>query len=102
MPNVIFAMCHDKTHNAVMENVVILGVVVPTEEQHSVIAKKIFATNYPNYKADVKFQWPKAKLAINQGILKGKVSLYQWPPFWLGLELAVWQLTIFVFICKTD
>ncbi len=37
-----------------------------------------------------------------QGILKGEVSLYHWPPVWLVLESAVWQLTIFVFICKTD
>jgi hypothetical protein len=37
-----------------------------------------------------------------QGMLKGEVSLYHWPPFWLVWKSAVWQQTIFVFICKID
>ncbi len=52
---------------------------------------------------------------IEQGIQKGEISLYGWPPVWLvwnqlfdwfgiscltGLESAVWLLWIFVFICK--
>jgi len=32
-----------------------------------------------------------------QGIQKGKVSLYHWPPFLTGSESAVWQLTFFCF-----
>jgi len=40
------------------------------------------------------------------GSTQGGVSLYCWPPVsplscMTGLEQAVWQLTIFVFICKT-
>ena len=35
---------------------------------------------------------------LNQGILKGEVSLY----CLTGLKSAVWQLNFFVFICKTD
>jgi hypothetical protein len=38
-------------------------------------------------------------LALYQGILKGEVSL-QLTSCLTGLELALWQLTIFVFICK--
>ncbi len=37
----------------------------------------------------------------NQGILKGKVSLYHWPPVWLVWnQLYDYWLTIFVCICK--
>jgi hypothetical protein len=40
-----------------------------------------------------KHSWQKRMQGTNQGILKGEVSLYRWPPVWL-----VWnQLTIFVF-----
>ena len=36
---------------------------------------------------------------IIQGILKGEVSLYHWPPVWLVWN-QLWQLTKFVFIYK--
>jgi hypothetical protein len=35
---------------------------------------------------------------LDQGILKGEVSLYRWPL--TGLESAVWRLSILLFICK--
>ncbi len=44
----------------------------------------------------------RARTYLSQGILKGEVSLYHWPPCLPRLESAVWQLTIFVFIFKTD
>ncbi len=36
-----------------------------------------------------------------QGILKGEVSLYHWPPVWL-IWIQLYDKTFFVFICKTD
>ncbi len=37
-----------------------------------------------------------------QGILNGEVSLVALTSCLTGLDWAVWQLTIFVFICKAD
>ncbi len=39
---------------------------------------------------------------LNQGILKGGRNTVPLASCLTGLESAVWQLTIFVFICKTD
>ena len=38
----------------------------------------------------------------NQGILKGEVSLYSWPPVWLVWNQLYDNWHFFVFICKTD
>ncbi len=38
---------------------------------------------------------------IEQGILKGEVSLYHWPPVWLVLN-QLYDNWRFLFICKTD
>ncbi len=33
-----------------------------------------------------------------QGILRGEVSLYHWPPVWMVLESSVWRLLFFLFL----
>jgi len=39
--------------------------------------------------------------SIHQGILKGEVSLYHWPPVWLVWNQLYDNWQFFVFICKT-
>jgi hypothetical protein len=39
---------------------------------------------------------------LEQGILKGEVSLYSWPPVWQVWNQLYDYWQIFVFICKTD
>jgi hypothetical protein len=46
--------------------------------------------------------WPNGERLIEQGILKGEVSLYHWPPVWLVWNQLYDNRQFSFFNCKTD
>ncbi len=105
----LFSSLRYGIHNGCKKSFITLGLVTSSSFGHKKLRNN-FPENFSSlsqfYKTFFPGHWLHWRSCVyvesNQGILKGEVSLYCWPPVRLVWNQLFDYLTIFVLICKTD